>query len=154
MSLCQAGKSAQYVTDTLIKITAGSKLDPDKTYGVKGFETKVEICKSRRAPAGRSVTLIYDQTNGFRNELSMLEYIKANGMLKGNGMAYYIDGMDTVKFKASTFTEKYKENEEFRNYVDATAKALLQASIKESNNIVVQTTPDEYVEEEGVIDIE
>lgn len=52
------GKAAIYVTDTLIKLTASSKLEEDKLWGIKGFEAKVEICKSRRAPAGRSVNMI------------------------------------------------------------------------------------------------
>lgn len=129
-----------YITDTLIKLTAGSKLEPDKLYGIKGFECKVEICKSRHAPAGRAVNMIYDQTNGFRNDLSMLDYIKACGALKGNGMAYYIDGYDKVKFRLSNFKEKYDENEEFRNYVTSVAEALLKASIKESDNIKIQET--------------
>lgn len=131
------GKAAMYITDTLIKLTAGSKLEPDKLYGIKGFECKVEICKSRHAPAGRCVNMIYDQVNGFRDDLSKLDYIKACGSLKGNGMAYYIDGYDKVKFRLSNFKEKLDENEEFRNYVNSTAESLMRASIKESDNIKI-----------------
>ena len=36
------GKAALYVTDTLLKITTSSKLEPDKLWGIKGFEAKVE----------------------------------------------------------------------------------------------------------------
>lgn len=132
------GKTPVYITDTLIKITPSSKLEEDKLWGIKGFEAKVEICKSRRAPAGRSVNMIYDQTNGFRNDLSMLDYIKSCGALKGNGMAYYIDGHDEYKFRLSTFKEKFDTIPEFREVVIDTARMLLQASIKESSNIVVE----------------
>lgn len=128
-----------YITDTLIKLTAGSKLESDKLYGIKGFECKVEICKSRHAPAGRAINMIYDQTNGFRNDLSMLDYIKACGALKGNGMAYYIDGYDKVKFKLSNFKEKLEDpaNIEFKNHFYATAEALMRSSIKESDNFKI-----------------
>jgi len=124
-----------YVVDTLIKITAGSKLEEDKLWGIKGFEAKVEICKSRHAPAGRATNMIYDQVNGFRNDLSMLDYIKSCGALKGNGMAYYLEGHEDYKFKLSNFKEKFDTIPEFREIVIKAAKALLQASIKESDNI-------------------
>lgn len=138
-----------YVTDTLIKLTASSKLEEDKLWGIKGFEAKVEICKSRHAPAGRAVNMIYDQTNGFRNDLSMLDYIKSCGALKGNGMAYYIEGHDNYKFKLSNFKEKFDTIPEFRQLVIDTAKTLMKSSIKESDNIVVaqQQTPGEETEE-------
>lgn len=126
-----------YITDTLIKLTAGSKLEPDKLWGIKGFECKVEICKSRRAPAGRSVNMIYDQTNGFRNDLSMLDYIKSCSMLKGNGMAYYIDGHPEFKFRLSTYKNMFDTNEDFRKLITETARMCLHSSIKESDNIKV-----------------
>lgn len=131
------GSVAKFMTDTLIKITTGTKLEADKLYGIKGFEAKVEICKSRHAPAGRAVNMIYDQTNGFRNDLSMLDYVKSCGALKGNGMAYYIDGYDKTKFRLSNFKEKLDSDEEFRNHFNATAESLLRASIKESDNFKI-----------------
>ena len=134
----KGGKAATYVVDTLIKIEAGAKLEPDKLWGIKGFEAKTSICKSRHAPAGRYTTLIYDQTNGFRNDLSMLDYIKTCGALKGNGMAYYIEGHDEYKFKLSNYKEKFDTIPEFRELVTSTAKELLRSSIKESDNIKIE----------------
>lgn len=131
------GAIAKFMTDTLLKITTSSKLEPDKLWGIKGFEAKVEICKSRHAPAGRAVNMIYDQVNGFRNDLSMLDYIKSCGGLKGNGMAYYIDGYDQYKFKLSNFKEKYDSIPEFKNIVNSAAENYLRSSIKESDNIQV-----------------
>ena len=142
------GSVAKFMTDTLIKITTSTKLEPDKTWGIKGFEAKVEICKSRHAPAGRAVNMIYDQTNGFRNDLSMLDYIKACGLLKGNGMAYYIEGHPEFKFRLATYKNMFDTNDNFRNIIEATAKACLQASIKESDNIKIQE--DAAAEEEAI----
>lgn len=138
-----------YVTDTLIKLTASSKLEEDKLWGIKGFEAKVEICKSRHAPAGRAVNMIYDQTNGFRNDLSMLDYIKSCGALKGNGMAYYIEGHDNYKFKLSNYKEKFDTIPEFRQLVIDTAKTLMRSSIKESDNIVIAEQQTSEPEEGG-----
>lgn len=143
------GKVAVYCVDTLIKLTASSKLEEDKLWGIKGFEAKVEICKSRHAPAGRAVNMIYDQTNGFRNDLSMLDYIKSCGALKGNGMAYYIDGHDNYKFKLSNYKEKFDTIPEFRQLVIDTAKALMRSSIKESDNIVIAEQQTSEPEEGG-----
>jgi hypothetical protein len=129
------GTVAKFMTDTLIKITTGTKLEADKLWGIKGFEAKVEICKSRHAPAGRAINMIYDQTNGFRNDLSILDYIKSCGGLKGNGMAYYIDGHDEYKFKLSNFKEKFDTIPEFKSIIIDYARVLLKSSIKESDNI-------------------
>ena len=145
------GTVAKFMTDTLIKITTSTKLEEDKLWGIKGFEAKVEICKSRRAPAGRAVNMIFDQTNGFRNDLSMLDYIKANGKLKGNGMAYYIEGYEQYKFKLSTFKEKFDMLPEFRNAVETVARELLRSSIKISDRINT-TTPDLEQTDEGGTD--
>ena len=141
------GTIAKFMTDTLIKITPGTKLEADKLWGIKGFEAKVEICKSRHAPAGRAVNMIYDQTNGFRNDLSMLDYIKTCGALKGNGMAYYFDGHEEYKFKLSNFKEKFDTIPEFRQIVIDVARDLLRASIKESDNLKISMEQAEHKKE-------
>jgi len=131
------GTIAKFMTDTLIKITTGSKLEEDKLWGIKGFEAKVEICKSRHAPAGRAINMIYDQVNGFRDDLSMIDYIKSCGGLKGNGMAYYVDGYENFKFKLSNVKDKIEQNPELGAAIKSVATAYLRASIKESDNIII-----------------
>lgn len=145
------GTIAKFMTDTLIKITTGSKLEEDKLWGIKGFEAKIEICKSRHAPAGRAVNMIFDQTNGFQNDLSLLDYVKSNGGVKGAGISMYIDGYDAVKFRLSNFKEKLSENPEFRKVFLTKARELLQASIKESDNAVavVEEVPAEVNDVSG-----
>ena len=146
------GKAALYVTDTLVKITASSK---DKTYGIKGFEAKVEICKSRHAPAGRSVTMIYDQVNGFRNDLSMLDYIKSNNVLRGNGNGYYFPELPEHKFKMSTFADKIATDPELRKCFYETAERLFTSSIRESRNIqAIETTTEEITASEEAPSVE
>jgi len=126
------GLAMQFMTDTLIKITTSSKLDETKTYQIKGFETKIELIKSRTAAAGRVVTMVYNQAEGFDDELSMLEFIKLNNMLKGSPVAYYIEGLDSVKFRLSTFKDTLKTNKALKDHFYATALSLLGASLKES----------------------
>jgi len=127
------GLAIQYLTDTLIKITTSSKLDETKTYMIKGFEAKIELIKSRTAAAGRAVTMIYNQLEGFDDELSMLEFVKSNNMIKGSPVAYFIEGLDKVKFRFSNFKEVINSNKEFRDHFYAVAQSLLQESLKTSS---------------------
>lgn len=149
------GRSAQFLTNTLIKLTASSKLEEDKKYQIKGFEVKIELIKSRTAPAGRSVTMIYNQKNGFDNELSLLEFIKENGALKGGGISYFLDGLPDTKFRLSTFKQKLKEDEKFNKYFYDLGYKLLRESISNSGTLVSKLPDDddstEILEESSII---
>lgn len=125
-----------YLTDTLIKITTSSKLDETKTYQIKGFEAKLELIKSRTAAAGLSVTMLYNQLEGFDDELSMLEFVKANNKLKGSPVGYYIEGLDTVKFRLSTFKQALKASKELQDHFKLVVTELLEQSLKASTKLV------------------
>jgi RecA/RadA recombinase len=147
------GNAPMYLTNTLIKITASSKLDEEKTYRLKGFEAKVELVKSRTAPAGRAITMIYNQSEGFDGDLSLLEYIKANGMLKGAGVSYYIDGLETNKFRLGEFKERIKSDKQLADHFYSVGRGLLGSSLKESSRFGAETLVTEIQEEEvGTVD--
>jgi RecA/RadA recombinase len=127
------GNAPMYLTNTLLKIISSSKLDEEKTYKIKGFEAKVELIKSRTAPAGRSINMIFNQAEGFDRDLSLLEVIKANNMLKGAGVSYSLEGLDSVKFKLSEFKQKLRENKDLANHFYTLGKTLMQSSLRESS---------------------
>jgi RecA/RadA recombinase len=129
------GNAPMYLTNTLIKVVASSKLEEDKTYKIKGFEAKIELIKSRTAPAGRSMTMIFNQAEGFDGDLSLLEHIKANGMLKGAGVSNYIEGLDSVKFKLSDFKSKLATDKKLAEHFYAVGRALLADSLKNSTKL-------------------
>lgn len=131
------GLAIQYLTDTLIKIITSSKLDESKTYQIKGFEAKIELVKSRTAAAGRSITMVYNQMEGFDDELSMLEFLKSNNMLKGSPVAYYIEGLETVKFRLSTFKQTLADNKELKDHFYSVAEVLLKDSLKSSSKLLM-----------------
>ena len=136
-----------YLTSTLVKITTGSKLEEDKSYGIKGFEAKIELIKSRTAPAGSTTTMIYNQREGFDNELSLLEYIKNNDMVLGNGKAYRLAGLENVTFRSSNFKEVLASNEEFRNHFYSLGRSLLEKSLRASTKVVVpEATSEDVIE--------
>lgn len=81
--------------------------------------------------------MIYNQREGFDQDLSMIDYLKSNGAIGGNGKAFYVQGMDDFKFRMSNVKEKMAESQEFRDHVYKTARALMQSSISESSKIQV-----------------
>ncbi len=144
------GNAPQYLTNTLIKVTASSKLDEEKTYKIKGFEAKVELVKSRTAPAGRSITMVFNQAEGFDSELSLLEFVKSNGLLKGAGVSYFLEGLESVKFKLSDFKQKLSESKELRKHFNDLTSTLLKDSLKQSSLLSPATKVDGAIEEEDV----
>jgi hypothetical protein len=88
--------------------------------------------------------MIYNQREGFDQDLSMIDYLKTCGAIGGNGKAFYIQGMDDFKFRMSNVKEKMATSPEFREHVYATARAYMQASISESSKIqVIQQNTDD-----------
>ncbi len=89
--------------------------------------------------------MIYNQREGFDQDLSMIDYLKSNGAIGGNGKAFYVQGMDDFKFRMSNVKEKMAESQEFRDHVYKTARALMQSSISESSKIHVVDTQEQDV---------
>jgi RecA/RadA recombinase len=129
------GNAPIYLTDTLFRLTASTKLEEDKGYKIKGFEVKLSLVKSRLAAAGRSTTLIFNQSEGFESDLSLLEHIKANGMLKGAGVSFFLEGMEDAKFRLGDFKEKLKADKKFAKYFYELGEKLLANSIRESSRL-------------------
>ena len=84
---------------------------------------------------------------GFDTDLSILENIKANGMLKGGGLGYYLEGMETVKFRLAGFKDKLAENDAFRDYFYALGKQLFENNMKTSNKLSAVSDVEETDEE-------
>lgn len=144
------GKAAIYLTNTLIKVEPKTKLTEDKTLKIKGFMAELTIIKSRTAPAGTKFTLVFDQTNGFMESLSLLEYLKAAKLILGGGRSYYVVGMEDRKFSLGTFKDRYDDEEDFRNHVHKVAEASLADIIKHPDRITAME--EEVVEEEPEAD--
>jgi hypothetical protein len=81
------------------------------------------------------MTMIFNQAEGFDGDLSLLEHIKANGMLKGAGVSNYIEGLDSVKFKLSDFKSKLATDKKLSEHFYAVGRALLADSLKNSTKL-------------------
>lgn len=93
--------------------------------------------------------MIYDQRNGFQNELSNLWFLKSNGKVSGAGIGMYLEGMPEVKFSFGNFREKLATNPAFKAHFEKLTKENLRCLIKEATSF--QNTPekiDEVLSEE------
>lgn len=129
------GNAPIYLSNTLIKITTATKLEEDKLFKIKGFMAKISLVKSRTAPAGAAVTMIYDQRNGFDNILSDLQFLKDNNKVLGAGIGMYLEGMPEVKFSFANFKEKLELNPTFKEHFEKLTKESLRGLIKESSKL-------------------
>ena len=125
------GSAVQYSVNLFIEIEAKDKLDKDDKYGIKGFKANINIIKSRNASAGISTTMIFNQEEGFDEDLSMFELLYNNKKICGAGVGMYLPGLETKKFRMSTFKERLKD-EEFKNVWDVLCKQTLEEFV-ESN---------------------
>ena len=147
------GAAVGYLTNLFIKIDAKEKLEPKDKFGIKGFMSNITIIKSRNAAAGRSFPFVFNQVEGFDSELSMFEFLKANGLIKGAGVGMYLEGLETVKFRMGNLKEKLATNEEFRNYFYMIAEEALKQTVTTSSKIsgqqehMLNSDDDMFIEE-------
>jgi hypothetical protein len=83
---------------------------------------------------------------GFDDELSMLNFVKSNNMLKGSPVALYLEGYEDVKFRMSNFKEKLQEDPKLKEHFYAVAEGLLKESIQSSSKLL---TSDATIEEDS-----
>lgn len=152
------GKAILYLSNLLIKIEAGQKLEEKDKYGIKGFIANISVIKSRNSEGGTSIDMIFNQKEGFDEDLSEFEFLKANNKIKGAGIGMYLDGLDTIKFRMSNIKEKLKTEpkfyKRFKELVDETLKEHIKVSSKLDTASSEETTeaeqPKETVEEKTV----
>ena len=137
------GAAVGYLTNLFLKIEAKEKLEAKDKYGIKGFMANITVIKSRNSEGGRSFPFVFNQVEGFDSELSMFEFLKANGLIKGAGVGMYLEGMETVKFRMGNLKEKLATNPEFKNYFYMIAEEALKETVSVSNRILHQNQSSE-----------
>ena len=151
------GTGIQFMTNLWLNVEAGDKLEEKDKYGIKGFIAKITIVKSRNAEAGRSFNLVFNQREGFDEELSEFEFLKANQLIKGAGVGMYLDGLETVKFRMSNIKEKLATVPEFKAKWDEVVKDALESSVSVSSKIVLSSeeqAPEVLLEEPMTEDVD
>lgn len=115
----------------MVRFDDNSKIKSSETFGIDGSLVDVTIIKSRSNKAGKFVTLLFDQDNGFDEELSLLLLLKDHNKIKGAGAYLYIEGYDEVKFSQKQFKTKLKENEGLKQVFIREVLSILQTSLDE-----------------------
>jgi len=116
------GKSISYLTNTLTKLETGSKLEPDKELGIKGFYVSGILIKSRNSEAGITFKMVFEQKIGINNLLTNFVNLKDMGRITGAGRSFKLDTCPDVKFSIKEFSEKYNSNSELRKAFDKAVK--------------------------------
>lgn len=133
------GDQLTYYTTTMVKLIAKSNLTPDDTKGnpfrVKGFDLEMFLVKSRDNVAGQGIELVFDQTNGFDNDICLFKYLDSRGVIKSAGAYKKLDGYDK-NFRAGDFKKLMATDEEFRIAFTKAAKRALDERVR---------VPDKYL---------
>ena len=123
------GDMAVYLANTLLRFD-DSKLKPD-VYGIDGSMVDIHLLKSRTNGAGKYATMVFNQAEGFDNDLSTFVLLKENDKIKGAGAYQYVDGHPEFKFTAKKFKALIQAEPEFRKIVSNTAFEVLSAKLEE-----------------------
>lgn len=134
------GDMANYLANLFLKFD-DSKLKPE-TYGIDGSLVDVHFLKSRSSKAGQYCTLVFNQDEGFDNDLSTFILLKDNDKIKGSGAYQYVDGHPEYKFTQKKFKPMLMENPEFRKIVSDCAFEVLSARLEEENAPRTETITD------------
>ena len=133
------GSGIQYLCNLWLKVEPGNKLEEKDKYGIKGFVGQITVVKSRNSEGGRSIDMIFNQREGFDEDLSEFEFLNANKAIKGAGVGMYLENLPTTKFRMSTIKEKLATDQEFSKEFHRLTNELLKDSISISSRVQFQT---------------
>lgn len=144
------GRLITYVTNTLTKLETGSKLEPDKEFGIKGFYLSGILVKSRSTEAGVSFKMVFEQKKGINNLLTNFANLKDLGRITGAGRSFKLDTCPDVKFSLKEFQNKYYASKELRNAFDEAVKEEYSKFLPEAGTTVSidMNKLDEIIDEE------
>ncbi len=125
------GKEFEYLANLFIRFD-DSKLKPE-TYDIDGSMVDIEFIKSRNSKAGKICTMVFNQDEGFDNDLSTFVLLKDNGKIKGAGAYQYIDGHPEFKFTQKKFKGLLEQEPEFGKIVAECALEVLSEKLEAEN---------------------
>lgn len=126
------GRTIIYLANNIIRMDDVEKLTAEKEFGINGSIVEFTLIKSRSNRAGQSVKMVFDQDNGFDQELSMFLFLKETGHVKGAGAYLYLEGLDTVKFAQRNFKSKLHSSGELYEVFVNLVMAELDAYINKT----------------------
>lgn len=128
------GKEFEYLANLFIRFD-DSKLKPE-AYDIDGSMVDIEFIKSRSSKAGKLCTMVFNQEEGFDNDLSTFVLLKDADKIKGAGAYQYIDGHPEFKFTQKKFKGLLEQEPEFGRIVGECAYAVLSEKLESENKAV------------------
>lgn len=115
-----------YLSNIMIRFDDNNKLSEDEAFGIDGTLVDLTLVKSRLNKAGKTATLVFNQSTGYDPDLSLLVLLKEHKRIGGAGRGFYIGDRDDYKFSQRTFLQKLKENPEMREILAQEAVDILR----------------------------
>lgn len=111
------GTTSMYLANNLIKLKLLKKYNAEKPetmeYGIPGFIVESRFLKSRTNAANRPIELIFDHRRGsFSKLLTLFHYAAKQELLLGSNRAYYLPGLESIKFTKKTFEQQAMRSSE------------------------------------------
>ena len=123
------GNAVIYLANNIIRVDDVSKIKSAEGLGIDGSMVEFTLVKSRSNKAGQSCTLVFDQENGFDEDLSLFVLLKQANKINGAGAYFYIGDRSDYKFSQKNLKIKLAESAEFREIFVNAALEVLKAKL-------------------------
>ena len=147
------GKTAVYLSNNIIKLEGKSKFKDDDKFKMDGFPVTCTIYKSRSNRAGQEFEMLYSQTFGFNDPMSLFNMAKEHGIIEGS--AYLSMPGYEKKFRNGEFITKYTEEKEFKEAFIKAIQPLLNSYLVSGDTGQREFSPEKLnkqLEELGLTD--
>lgn len=135
------GRAPIYLSNLLIRLDDGTKLKEKDGFGINASIVDITILKSRTAPVNSTVSLIFNYSEGFDEELSLFYLLKEFGYINGAGAYLYIGDRSDIKFSQKMFKTKLSESPELQEIFAEYCMKALSELINDSGENEMEDKP-------------
>lgn len=122
------GNGPLYYANNILKIVSSDKYTEEKD-GLDGFKANVIFLKSRTNKAGQFTSMIYEQSSGYDETLTLLNFADDCELVGGKNPRKFLIGYEDLKFDSRKFRKHCRETPELLTALfkvtDPYLKALL-----------------------------
>lgn len=127
------GRTMLYLANNMFRLDEKSLLKESEGYGINGSVVDITIVKSRTNASRRSVPLVFDKSNGgFDNILSILHFLKTEGLIGGAGKSMYFNSNPEAKFSMRGFKEQLNSDIELQKAFSIATKEAVQQMLSDT----------------------
>ena len=150
-----AGKALQYHASVRIRLTNIGKIK-DANKVVIGNTIQAQVIKNRCGPPFRTASFDVHFDSGIQDLVSLLDFMKENGITTGTKAGYTFKGktIGEVKFNLDEFAKRYNEDAAFKKEIyEAVCDKYIMKYRLPNSKIVDNVTHEEGDEEEVAKDV-